>query len=388
MNGRVGRSWLLPAWLAALVCVLVAGCGDKITVPEARGLFSVVPYLQAGEYDDDDPRQVLAVQGNIFVITAGALTKRNQNYEPLFAVEGLADPRALCSDDADSLVFVWDEGLRRVSWYSSRDLAPPLGLPRFTELPDVQTCVAMAACRAGVEQVPGAATFLYLADPDSGVVHRYAYDPFTGLLAHGILTRRGGEGTRFVREAAGLARDRQDSLLVCDRDAQRNWVIRFDSVPDPTDVAPGGAGPDPLRGHAALFDLPTCNPPAAADYVLGDAAACNQSDWVGGPSTEPGAFDAPVAVAVDGSGRIFVSDAGNDRIQVFSDRGQWQLMFGNASWLPQPGSLATIDVRFSSGANGVHHAAFLYVVSGGVVRKFISGDHYLHLYANLPPPEN
>jgi len=380
------RPMLLLGWLLALLLLALAGCGDKITVPSPRGLFSVAPYLQEAEYSDLDPRQVLTVQGNLFVLAQGSLAKRNQNYELLFEVVGLADPRALCSDDADSLVFVWDQGLQRVSWYQARDLSQAVGLPNHADLPEVQSCVAMVTGRAGVEQVPGASTFLYLADPDSGVVHRYAYDPFTGLSTHGILCRSGGEGARFVQEPAGLARDLEDSLLVCDRSLERNWVIRFDSEPDLTDLAPGGVGEDPMRGHAALFDQPTCNPPAAADYVLGDAAACNQTDWIGGPSDELGAFDSPTAVTIDGRGRIFVSDTGNDRVQVFSATGHWELVFGNSSSMPAPGSLAIVDVRFGSGTDDVHHAAFVYVVSDGLVRKFISGEHYNLIYANLPPP--
>lgn len=378
------RRDLVLFWLAALGLLAAVGCGDKIMIPEPRGLFSVAPYLKMDTYEDQDPRQLIAVQGNVFVLTSGTLTKRNQNYVPLFAIEGLADPRALCSDDADSLVFVWDEGLKRVTWYRSRDLSQPVDLPRFSDLPAVQTCVGMVACRAGIEQVPGAATFIYLADPDSGVVHRYAYDPFIGLSSHGILCRSDGVGARFVHEPAGLARDREDSLLVCDRDLERNWVIRFDSEPDLTDLATGD-GEDPMRGHAAIFDAPTCNPPAAADYVLGDAAACNQTDWEGGISDAIGAFTAPTAVAVDGRGRIFVADTGNDRIQVFSPLGHWLLLFGNSESLPRPGSLAVVDVRIGSGPDDVNHAAFIYVISEGSVLKFISGDHLNHL--NLPPPE-
>ena len=37
---------------------------------------------------------------------------------------------------------------------------------------------------------------------------------------------------------AGLATDAEDSLLVCDADTNRNWVIRFDSTPDELDVTP------------------------------------------------------------------------------------------------------------------------------------------------------
>ncbi len=378
----------LPAFvlLAVAAWLLVSGCGEKIAIPEPQGLFSVAPYLVDDVFTDDDPRQLVTVQGNLFVINSSTLAKRDQNYNEIDLVEGLADPTALCSDDADSLIFVWDQGLGRVSWYFARDLSTPIGRPSYTDLPDVQGCVGMTTSRAGVEQVPGAATFLYLADPDSGVVHRYAYEPFTGLIAYGILCRSDGDATRFVHDPAGLARDAEDSLLVCDRDTLRNWVIRFSSEPDLTDI--DSDGEDPLRGRAALFSFPgSCNPPPAADYALGDAAECDESGWVGGPSDLEGEFTAPLGVTVDGRGYIYVSDTGNDRVQIFTADGYYVVLYGNSDVLPEPGSLAVVDVRTGSSADDINYGAYLFAISGGEVRKFISGAHYNHLYGGLPPPE-
>jgi hypothetical protein len=366
-------------WLA------LAGCGEKIAIPEARGLFSVAPYYGDGELVVNDPRQVLAVQGNLFVLAADSLTKRDQAFNLIAAATGFGDAQAMCSDDGDSLVFVWDQDRRQVDWLSARTLEPPVGLPSTTPLPDVQRCVAMATSRAGVEQVPGAVTFLYLADPDSGVVHRYAYEPFTGLIPHGILCRGDGDGTRFVHVPGGMVRDHEDSLLVCDLDTLRNWVIRFHSVPDVTDTAT--TGPNPLRGWAALFGAATCDPPAAADYVLGDAAECNEGDWQGGPGSAEGEFHLPSDVTVDGSGRIYVADTRNDRIQLFDDTGFYQVYYGTAETTPAPVSVAVVDVRTGGGADEINHGAYMYLVSGGLVRKYISGEHYNFLNAGLPPPE-
>ncbi len=380
---------LLPVPGAALLALLAlfasSGCGEKITIPRPEGLFSTAQYQVWDRYPANDPRALVAVQGNLFVLTTDSLTKRSQNFGTIVGVGGLADPQALCSDDADSLVFLWDQGLGRVSWYRASDLSRLDNLPSQADLPEVQRCVAMATSRAGIEQVPGASTFLYLADPDSGVVHRYAYEPFTGLIPHGILCRSDGDGARFVHEPAGLARDSADSLLVCDADTLRNWVIRFDAVPDLTDTEPDGQ--DPLRGHAALFDQATCVPPAAADYVLGDAAECDEEDWVGAPSEDLGAFDRPRAVTTDGSGRIFVADTGNHRVQVFSPRGTFDLTFGDATELDRPDGIATVDVRTGGGAGDVNHAAWVFVISGGEVVKYISADQYADLGAPPPPEE-
>ena len=371
------RRWTVPGLVLA---VLAIGCGEKISIPESVGLFSTAIYQEAAVYPEPDARQVLAVQGNIFVLTADSLAKRDQNYTLINGLGGLQDPRAICSDDADSLVFIWDQGLGRVSWYHASDLSVQIGLPNTADLPEVGTCTGLATCRAGIEQVPGAATFLYLSDPENGVVRRYAYEPFTGLIPHGILSRADGEGTRFVHQAAGLARDAADSLLVCDRDTLRNWVIRFDSVPDESD--------EDLRGHAALFDVATCNPAAAVDYVLGDAAECNETDWIGGRSDAESEFDTPTAVAVDGRGRIYVSDTGNDRIQIFTSDGYYDVLFGTEDWVPAPGSLAVIDVRTGAGPEDIDYGAYIFAVTEGMVRKYISGEHFNEISTNNPPPES
>ncbi len=254
-----------------------------------------------------------------------------------------------------------------------------------TALPDVQSCAGMTTGPAGIGQVPGAITYLYLADPDSGVVHRYAYDPFGGLSTYGILCRSDGEGTRFAKVPAGLARDSADSLLVCDRDSLRNWVIRFNSDPDVTDLA--SDGPDPLRGRAALFNGATCEPPAAADYVLGDAAECGETGWQGGLSSGRGEFALPADVTVDGAGRIYVADQGNHRIQIFSALGDYDVAYGDSALMPSPEAIAVTDEAFDAGPTDIDYGAFLWVIADGEVRKFISGEHYDHINEQPPPQE-
>ena len=43
----------------------------------------------------------------------------------------------------------------------------------------------------------------------------------------------------------------------------------------------------------------------------------------GGRGTEPGKFDAPHSIAMDSTGRIYVADRGNHRIQIFAQDGQY-----------------------------------------------------------------
>ena len=282
----------------------------------------------------------------------------------------------------NEVVFVWDQASHDLLWYAVADLAP-LGSAHLPAVLDVR---AVATDAGGIELVPGARTFVYLADPVAGVVHRYAFDDFNGPTSYGILTRSEGEGARSVHVAAGMATDRDGKLLVCDADTLRNWVIRFDGTPDLEDTTPATGDEDPLRGTAVPFEV-TCEPPAAGDFVIGDAAACGQSGWVGGPSDAAGAFDTPTAVGVDGSGRVFVGDTGNDRIQIFSAAGHYELQFGTAESTPAPTSLAVVDVRVGTGVGDVDYAAYVFVVTpgSGHVRRFISSEHYIYIHREPPP---
>jgi len=370
--------------LAATVGLTMAlsGCGEKIAIPQPRGLFSVAAWLEDEIFDDADARQVAQSLASLFVVTSDAVTKRDLEYNVVVRVGDLVDATAVCVGPNDEVVFVWDQGTHNLHWYAATDLAA-LG---WVNLPAVQSVRALAADPRGIELVPGARTFLYLADPVLAVVHRYAFDDFNGLTPFGILTRSEGEGARSVHEAAGMAIDAEGMLLVCDADTLRNWVIRFDGTPDQADTTPAVEDVDPLRGSAVEFEV-TCLPSAATDFVLGDAAVCGQTDWVGGPSRDAGRFNAPTAVAVDGGGRIFVADQGNDRIQVFSAAGYHELQFGTAESCPAPSSLALVDVRVGTDEADINYAAYVFMVtpSTGQVRRFISSEHYIYINREPPP---
>lgn len=368
--------------LVGLLCLGAAGCGEKIAIPQPVGLFSVAAWLEDDVFEDAGARQIDESLSGLFVLTADAVTKRDLQYNVVATAGGLGDATALCVGPNDEVVFVWDQAAHDLLWYAVADLAP-LG---SAHLAAVQSVRSVATDASGIELVPGARTFVYLADPVAGVVHRYAFDDFNGPTSYGILTRSEGEGARSVHEAAGMATDHEGRLLVCDADTLRNWVIRFDSTPDLDDTTPATGDEDPLRGTAVPFVV-TCEPPAATDFVLGDAASCGQTNWVGGPSDAAGAFDTPTAVAVDGSGRIFVGDTGNDRIQIFSAEGNYELEFGTAESCPAPSSLAVVDVRVGTGINDVDYAAYVFVVSPGTghVRRFISSEHYIYIHREPPP---
>ena len=92
-----------------------------------------------------------------------------------------------------------------------------------------------------------------------------------------------------------------------------------------------------------MFHAPSCNPPAAADYVLGKAPGCDPQGWNPGPSDADGEFDDPSGVAVDGLGKIYVADGGNDRLQCFDSAGAFDFVLGAPGDIPSPTSVAVLD---------------------------------------------
>jgi len=383
VTGRLRRCGLSFAAAAALAAAL-AGCGEKIAIPEPEGLFSVNAYYAIDQYDDPHARQLAVVNGLLYVVgDDGSLVKRSQKYDERERQEGLADPTAICADDDSGLIFVWEAGIGALTVFDVGNL----DLLYSVALPAVQSASHLAACRTGVEAVDANAhTFVYLADPDSGVVHRYAYYAESGTATPmGILCRDGGLSVRSVHEPAGMLRDIEGRLWVCDADTSRNWAIRFDPTPDLEDVSAVPGGQAPWRGLAYLVDAATCVPPTEADYVLGDARECGETDWVGGPSDEPGAFHLPLALATDGSGRYFVADHANDRIQIFTPEGLVDLVFGDENLTPAPSGIGVADKTIG---NDTNYGAFIFVVSAtsGQVHKFISHEEYTDSNTG-PPPE-
>ncbi len=390
LGAKILAAWLLVSSSLLLVSGLIAlsGCGEKMDIFRPVGLFSVSRYLEDAVYSDSDAVQLVVIGGSLYVLTGdGRLTKRDRNYGEIAVVEGLADPTALCSDEAGELVFVWERSAGRISAYRTSDLF----LVGATDLDSlVKSVTSLVACRTGIDgdpHVAGARTFLYMADPDSGVIHRHVYDDFSGLSPYGILARSDGDGARFVHRPAGMTQDRDGMLLVCDADTSRNWVIRFDPTPDFTDTTPDTNDQDPWRGRAIVFDLETCVPPAAVDFTLGDAAECGETGWSGAPSTDEGEFFRPVDATLDGSHRIYVLDSGNDRIQIFTHEGYYVMLFGSTEMTPGPISIGVVDVRTGSGAEAVNFGAYVFVLVPQLqqVRKLISAEQYIFINQEPPP---
>jgi hypothetical protein len=282
---RVPRRHPTLAALALAGALAGAGCGEKIAIPEPEGVVGIKKYVANSDLELTDPRQLVVVQGGLFVVAADGLVKYDLEFGSGTAGPPSlgADLRALCAEHTGKWLFVWDQESRVVSWITRDSLVVGGSLG----LESAQRVEAMAASPMGVEAVPGALTFVYLSDPGAGVVWRYAFDEFSGLIPYGLLARSSGSSVRDVRVPAGMVRDSEGFLFVCDRDTSRNWVIRFDPTPDEDD--------EDRRGRATLLpERVPCQPvPAAEDYVIGDAPACGETDWTGGVSVADGEFHAP-----------------------------------------------------------------------------------------------
>jgi len=322
----------------------------------------------------------------VYLLTDVSLTRRRLDFSGPIEVPGLSSASALGIDEDANLVFVWENGTNTLSWYDALDLT----LQGAAVLPNVNAVTGLATNNSGIEQVPGALTFVYLADSEANVVHRYSFDEFSGLVPYGILCESEGSGARYVHLPQGLATDLDNRFLVCEADLGRNWIMRFDPTPDLTDLALDPDDPDPLRGLAFPFETSNCFAPPTSDFVLGDAPICGQTDWVGGPSNEPGFMHRPLDVAVDGSGRMFVADTENHRVQVYLAGGKidTDLQFGSIEDMKSLSSIALYDFSTSASTGDVFFAAYVYVVvpEENVVRRFISSDYRDTLDEDLPPP--
>ena len=71
----------------------------------------------------------------------------------------------------------------------------------------------------------------------------------------------------------------------------------------------------------------------------------------GAPGTGPGQFDTPHAVTLDADGRVYVADRENDRVQVFTPRGQFIAQWKGAE-IGRPYSVAMLGSAFALIADG------------------------------------
>ncbi len=148
-----------------------------------------------------------------------------------------------------------------------------------------------------------------IADPGRRAVH--LYDPARGRARHFY----GPKSARLVYPIAVAFVGR--TLLVADSEAGAVRAFDEDGKPVPVPAAlpeltrPAALAVDEKRGRLFVVDTPR-----HVVHVL-PLGPGGEARVLGGRGTEPGKFNFPTHVAVDGEGRLAVCDAMNFRVQIF-----------------------------------------------------------------------
>ncbi len=150
--------------------------------------------------------------------------------------------------------------------------------------------------------------------------------PILCFSAEGDFLRSWGDD--LIKSAHGLRVDREENIWVTDVGAHR--VFQF----DPQGKLLLALGTGAAGGAEDQFDRPTDIAFGPKDEVYisdgyGNSRVMKfnvkgqlQTSW-GTPGKEPGQFQLPHSILVDGDGRVLVGDRENNRIQVFDADGKW-----------------------------------------------------------------
>ena len=348
--------------IAVAVLVSATGCGEKITLPEAEGIAVVSDYVD---------------------VTPGALADR---LGFVTDVEGFGGIFAVSDSAGGRVLLVYDDG--RVDTFRDpvEGLAGPIALEHEVERSlllvventgagynvvaldtrlEVEAREPLGAEVQAVSDIASDGQFLYVSDPVSRTVHRFAMasNPgFAPLVRQGTMVAPDPTvfdkfSPQVVSSPAGMVTDDAGMILVCDADSTRNWVLRYDPLPPASNPeAPGSSvifGPtrEELAAGPAAFDASKrCGDVFSIQAsTLGLAPGCTPPpDFRADPSSAPGEFHTPSGVALDGDGNIYVADRFNGRIQRFTPDGDFDAEFGpglalGEDALREPVRLATWD---------------------------------------------
>ena len=97
------------------------------------------------------------------------------------------------------------------------------------------------------------------------------------------------------------------------------WIVAACGNPAPSSVV-----------TAPVLTTGTALPATAILLTPTQETSVSPVEFVRSISSEPNAFDTPADLAVDAQGKLYVLDAGNDRIQVFDPEGKFVRMWGKS----------------------------------------------------------
>jgi sugar lactone lactonase YvrE len=166
---------------------------------------------------------------------------------------------------------------------------------------------------------------------DSGRHRIASYDATGNPLGH--FAEEGKEDGQ-LNGPVGIAVDSKGSVYVADRNNKRVQVFSADgkfqrAVP----VAEGEAAATPVDVVVNGKSLYVTT--ADSHKVLGITTKGKfESAWGGGPSKEPGQFNYPGTITIDGAGNLVVADILNGRVQVFDPAGTPTAQYGKLGAKP------------------------------------------------------
>jgi DNA-binding beta-propeller fold protein YncE len=193
---------------------------------------------------------------------------------------------------------------------------------------------------------------LFVCDSNAQVVHVF------DLESRRFEQWRPDDENASFSQPVGVVWDPQGRLLVADSVAGAIFVFAADGtclgrIGAGLLTRPCGLAVDAATGRVFVAD-------AAAHQVAVLDADGRLLSRLGARGVEPGAFNFPTNLALDGAGRLYVADTLNFRVQVFDARLQPVAQIGSAGDLPgyfsQPkglavdseGHLYVIDARFET----------------------------------------
>lgn len=209
---------------------------------------------------------------------------------------------------------------------------------------------------------------VYVADTANSRIQMF--DP--GGVFLGAFGSSGNPGPLTFQDPVGLTTDAAGNLYVADR-AQRR-IKKFDSIGNPLlgfGAAGSGDGQFSLPHDVAVDGAGNIYVADSFNHRIQkfDSAGGFLARW-GSQGTGDGQFETPYGLATDAAGTVFVADTFNDRIQVFSSAGAFLGKFGGSRT-----TVETCEGQFNQPHNvDTDAAGRLYVSDTGHARVQVFGQ--------------